>query len=898
MPRKRRAPEAAAPGEFFPEAGLAEACWLGAALTVPLWMNTYAQEPFQPNKIALLRIFALLSLPSLLWRSVSAKKRPETQSFGAGWAPFAWCVALLAAAYLLATFFSINPSDSLWGSYNYLEGTFTFFCEVILFFSLVVHLRSRKQLERLVTFILVASLPVSLYGVLQRFGVDPLHGADSSGRVFSTIGHPVYLAHYLGMVFPLTIWRGVIWFRAWRFSASPGFLPTAIGIFYFLLGLAQWSAFVSTESRGGMLGLLIGVSFFGLLAALAEKRWTLLQAEVVVGGLVALLFFYLNESAATTGAAAAPAGLQRYAETLPMESDPDEFRAELWKQALPTLFAAQPVPFPLGGEDRFHALRPWIGYGPETLACVLPETFAVQPNWEHIEDRFHDVTWDVGYSLGIFGLAGFFGVILFLLRRLYVALRLVGSTPSHLIFAVILALGALAGIALLAGKFGAGFAGAGLVVGLVGGLCAYALGAAWRPGVDLDRKPFSESGMLLMALAAALIVHLINLAFAFSVATTDLLFWFYAALAVALTRREESAEIFPELENSRPPRAPTGWEPVLVSAGTTTLILVALLYGFIHLYSYNELSAGKVLWETLTQIQGEAGPSHLIFSVMLPTWLGVNFILLADAAGGGARFSFLPALLRALALSLAGAVLYAVGEAALVTWIGPLPRMFSPPSAVLAQAAGYHALLFVFLVILGAFTWLGAAIFSPPFPESARPDALHRTLFAGALIAMLAVGGLTTVSALRAAMTLEWSEALLSTNRVQLGVVAGRRAVKEAPGSALYRRLLADALVREATTGSSDEAPEALLEETEQNLLQAQRLTAGMDLSNYQLARLYVLWAFTIAPADQKTHLLRQAKENFDRASIYQPGCEPILKSRAQLAALMAPPAGKGAPPP
>src|SRR5690606_17951074 len=50
--------------------------------------------------------------------------------------------------------------------------------------------------------------PVSLYGLLQHYRLDPLPwGGDTTFRVASTMGNPIFVAAYLIMVVPLTIAR-------------------------------------------------------------------------------------------------------------------------------------------------------------------------------------------------------------------------------------------------------------------------------------------------------------------------------------------------------------------------------------------------------------------------------------------------------------------------------------------------------------------------------------------------------------------------------------------------------------------------------------------------------------------------------------------------------------------
>ena len=78
----------------------------------------------------------------------------------------------------------------------------------MLFAALAANLRRKEQVERLITTAILTSLPVSLYGVLQKYGIDPIPwGGNVTNRVASHMGNSIFVAAYLIIVFPLTIGR-------------------------------------------------------------------------------------------------------------------------------------------------------------------------------------------------------------------------------------------------------------------------------------------------------------------------------------------------------------------------------------------------------------------------------------------------------------------------------------------------------------------------------------------------------------------------------------------------------------------------------------------------------------------------------------------------------------------
>ncbi len=112
------------------------------------------------------------------------------------------------AVHILSTIASVFPQASLYGGYVRQQGTLSVLAYIGLFFILAFNLRRREQLERLITVILVTSLPSALYGIVQKFGIDPLPWMGNvEARVASTMGNAIFIAAYLIMVLPLIGYR-------------------------------------------------------------------------------------------------------------------------------------------------------------------------------------------------------------------------------------------------------------------------------------------------------------------------------------------------------------------------------------------------------------------------------------------------------------------------------------------------------------------------------------------------------------------------------------------------------------------------------------------------------------------------------------------------------------------
>ena len=265
-----------------------EAGWLAAAIIAPLYFNVISSRIFEPDKITLVRYIALLMilawLVRLLESAISSEKladKAESQSSPVvslvAWlrTPLIIPTLLYVAVYLIATLFSIVPHLSLWGSYQRLQGTYSTLSYITIFLLLVQTMRTRAQVDRLITTVILCSVPASFYGILQHFGLDPLPwGGDTRSRVASVMGNAIFIAAYLIMVTPLTVARLVDrslqglpaandqrrYLRAGRLV-----LPFAVGTALFALLFQGVSIYAMSTTRTGV--ILSPVDWAVLLAA-------------------------------------------------------------------------------------------------------------------------------------------------------------------------------------------------------------------------------------------------------------------------------------------------------------------------------------------------------------------------------------------------------------------------------------------------------------------------------------------------------------------------------------------------------------------------------------------------------------------------------------------------------
>lgn len=217
--------------------------WLGAAVFVPLFFNVYSSRVFEPDKISLLRSLVLVMTAAWIVKlleggyrmmqrnseagsngssavsGVSARTKFAVAAEGAAKAglpqwlgvlrvPMLVPIFVYVLAYLLSTIFTVTTNATLWGSYQRLQGTYSQYSYVMLALIIIANMRTRAQFERLINFMLLTSVPVAMYGIIQAFRLDPLPWAgDTATRVASSMGNAIFVAAWLIIVVPFSAYR-------------------------------------------------------------------------------------------------------------------------------------------------------------------------------------------------------------------------------------------------------------------------------------------------------------------------------------------------------------------------------------------------------------------------------------------------------------------------------------------------------------------------------------------------------------------------------------------------------------------------------------------------------------------------------------------------------------------
>lgn len=252
-----------------------EAASFLALAVVPVFFNPYSFRIFAADKTALLQSLALFAALAggMKWISgMRARSRGRTiqdaSGYDAGGRFLLGAVLLYLVTILASSALSIIPRVSFQGSYERLQGVYTTLAYIVLLLSVGSVMKTAYQRERMVILIILTSLPVCIYAVFQKFGVDPLALLkDVTPRVVSTLGNPLFLSSYLMMIIPLTLRQVVSSFRL------------SLTLIYTLILLLQLYAMYLTGSRCPVLGLGVGLLFLLLFHArlTANRKWIVLS---------------------------------------------------------------------------------------------------------------------------------------------------------------------------------------------------------------------------------------------------------------------------------------------------------------------------------------------------------------------------------------------------------------------------------------------------------------------------------------------------------------------------------------------------------------------------------------------------------------------------------------------
>ncbi len=400
---------------------------------LPLVFNPYSKQPFELTKVVFFRwaVVALVSVFIVERLLLLGQKRSILKGN-----PLALPTLAYGGICVLATGLASSPRRSLWGSADK-HGTATLLCTLAFFFLLSDILRTDRQTGRIIKAILMGTVPVTLYAVVQGIGLDPFCWvSDSVSPALSTMGRSNFLGAYLAMVVPFALLpifgekRALEKMRVGRVSENEAsrseILPiTMRSAGFVLLVLALVGCVLLSQARAGWLALTVGLLiFFVMLARRRRNRtlWILSLFILVFGASGQVLLGHVRLTKSTGD----PTG--RFVVDAPyteLRAETVNSRAVIWRGTLAIIRG-----------------RWLLGYGPENFDSLYnsryPPDMALGGLGMRVRDP-HNLFLAHLVAMGVLGLAAFIlltGYFYFLTMR---AFRLAANESDAALSAAILA---------------------------------------------------------------------------------------------------------------------------------------------------------------------------------------------------------------------------------------------------------------------------------------------------------------------------------------------------------------------------------------------------------------------------------------------------------------------------
>ncbi len=861
--------------------GLIEAAWIAALILVPLFFNIYSSRIFEPDKIAILRSLALIITAAWIvkivdqgglgWEKLGDGKSRIRSIFEI---PIVPTVLAIAIVYLVATLFSVTPRVSLLGSYQRLQGTYTTLSYLVIFAAMLGNIRKRDQIERIVTAVILISLPITLYGILQRFESDPIPwGGDTSIRIAANMGNSIFVAAYLIMTFPLSVYRVVESFKAILTEDQYIYAHVIRSTFYIFIAALQVIAIYMSGSRGPALGWMASSFFLVLLLSLYwNKRWLTLLTIFSAGLIAVFLIIFNIERGPLDNLRNAP-GIGRFGNLLNADSNSALVRKYIWQGAADLVTPHEPIKYPDGSKDRFNFLRPIIGYGPESMYVAynpfyVPELALVERR-NASPDRSHNETWD---SLVITGVFGIFVYLAIFIAIFYYGLKWIGLITDlkqrRWFFLITFSGGAISALVFSLWR-GLEYFGVAIPFGILLGLLAYITLAAliYKYSVP-DTMGESLRRLTLIVLLAAIIAHFVEINFGIAIAATRTYFWVYTALLVLVGYILPIYEQYNNIDNYFPQSGQkmpspnlgkrkkhgeliinnasslefTGMRRILIPGFLSGLTLVTLGYNFIS-NTRSLQSAFDIIWNSFTKLpQHNYAVQVGILALIIFTWLIFALVFISEDQYIVSTKKWLQTVLIVLSVSgIIGLIFWFWHANSLAIMARTTPTDID---GLMAQVDRYKGLFSSYFVYVCLILFIMGFFLPSNWPKNSRYYTV-KGLVTGCVVFILAAGlaSYTNIRVIQADIVYKLADPFTRNGQWPVAITIYDHANELATNEDYYYLFLGRAYLEHAKTLANEEERNQLISQAEADLKQAQRINPLNTDHTANLARLYSLWS-------------------------------------------------------
>lgn len=357
------------------------------------WMN---QELFEFNKMLFVYAITIFIVSLWLIRMVVEQKLIVKRS------KLDYFLLAFLISQIISTVFSLHTRTSWFGYYTRFNGgllsTVTY---IAIFYAFISNIK-KSQLKAIYSSLLLSALLISLYAIPERLGHSPScwlikQKFDTSCwtetnnprfRVFATFGQPNWLAAFLISIIPLNL---SYLLKEKKFLSR---------LYLLLVLLSSGTALILTKSRSGLLGLALGLVFYGLFKFIINKKERLVIFFKLSGLAIALLavaFFIGTPSTTKIGEVITQPDLSPSSQVQEGGTPSEEIRKIVWQGAI-----------------KVWQRYPIFGSGVETFAYSYyldrPLAHNLVSEWDFLYNKAHNELLNLLANSGIVGLLSYLSI--------------------------------------------------------------------------------------------------------------------------------------------------------------------------------------------------------------------------------------------------------------------------------------------------------------------------------------------------------------------------------------------------------------------------------------------------------------------------------------------------------
>lgn len=229
----------------------------------PLLLWPFTSEVFEFNKMMFVYLMTILIASVWAIKSYLNKKFEITRT------PLDLAIILFLASQIISTIVSINPHTSLWGYYSRFHGgLMSTISYITLYYALITHFQGQtKAIKNIINCILGSAVLISIYGVLEHFGIDKdIWVQDVQNRIFSTLGQPNWLSAFLVAILPLSLFQITA-----KENLNHRLLHTGLSLLFLI-------TIIFTKSQSGIAATAVVLLLFFIITIVQKKKsWLILS---------------------------------------------------------------------------------------------------------------------------------------------------------------------------------------------------------------------------------------------------------------------------------------------------------------------------------------------------------------------------------------------------------------------------------------------------------------------------------------------------------------------------------------------------------------------------------------------------------------------------------------------